>query len=144
VWDSFQLQKLFFSIITVVEPLSNRELKKKKVEDGLSKFCRSSRESLKKWLPAFVPRWAKNQVPNSQLEDLKLFADATLKRLGDEYFLYVRSNTSVRKATDVLSKNSDWKDSVSSVHDTSDDDDEGESSAIMDGESFEATQNGDG
>jgi hypothetical protein len=128
--------------MTILEPLSNRELsasaKKKKVEDGLSKFCRSSRESLKKWLPAFEPRWTKNQVSKSQLEDLKLFAEGTLKRLGDEYFLYVRSNTLVRKATDALPKNSDWRDAVLSVHDGSDaDEEDGEA------ESPEVMENGE-
>jgi hypothetical protein len=50
-----------------------------------------------------------NVVPQSLLEDLKLFADAMLHQMGDGYFLYTTGHGNVKSNVDALPKEGDWK-----------------------------------
>jgi hypothetical protein len=55
------------------------------------------------------PRWDKNTALATAIEDLELFGDAMHAELGDEYFMYVRSNVAVRNAADMFPKTEEWK-----------------------------------
>lgn len=82
--------------------------------EGMTKFCRQARESLKKgWLPQMEKGWSKNLISATQQDDLKLFADAMLKQLGEEkYFLYTRGNIFVKNAADAFPKEGEWRETA--------------------------------
>jgi hypothetical protein len=57
------------------------------------------------------PGLTENTVSQSLLEDLELFANFMIKRLGDDYFLYVTrdTRTAVINSANALCGNGDWR-----------------------------------
>jgi hypothetical protein len=99
----------------VSKETGNQKKKKKKRKkqwfDGMTSFCRASRSSIKnKWLPQIdLDRMTMNFIPQSLLDDLKLFADAMLHQLGDSYFLYTTGHGTVKNVAEALPREGDWK-----------------------------------
>lgn len=91
-------------------------MQRRQVQKGMAMFCRVSRANLQtRWLPQLSLEEAgmtMNTIPQALLVDLKLFADAIMKYLGeDKYFLYTRRDVqiAVMDAANALCSEGDWR-----------------------------------